>query len=185
MDFMLANPQLKRREIARHFNVGEVWLSIIVNSRMFQARLEEKHEQLFSETVMEIGEQVTGVAAAALSRLGEHVESSVATPEFIRKTANDMLKIMQGPGKGASISVVNNTNNVGQQVNLGTVDREVLAEARALMGKADSDVEAVLPPPQPVPALARSERNEVQEALHQLFEADCAELESARAGDDN
>jgi hypothetical protein len=58
IDYMLANPTTPQHQIAAHFNISPVWMSIVANSAVFQAEY-NRRSKLISEAVS------TDVAAAA------------------------------------------------------------------------------------------------------------------------
>jgi len=69
LDFLLVNPHCPRWQMAQHFGVTETWLSIIIHSDVFQARYQEKNQEVFRETVVPLREKLLGVAHVAVDKL--------------------------------------------------------------------------------------------------------------------
>jgi hypothetical protein len=130
LDWILSNPQKSMEECALTFGVTRAWLSVIVNSGVFQQKFQEKNAELFKETVVPLRDKLNGIAHVALERLGEAVATS-ADENFILAVADKCAHRLgyapsKGPGEGAQGVTV-------QQNNFYSVDREMLAEARARM----------------------------------------------------
>lgn len=148
MDFMLANPVLRMREVAAHFGVSQSWLSIIVHSDAFQEQLRAKQEKLFGATVLPLREQVLGLAALAVDKLSEAVES--ADPQGDREYVADVTEMAlkaagMGPSKLPGTPVVQQN----QQNNYYMVDAEALAEARERMRALQASAGEEMPPALP------------------------------------
>ncbi len=155
MDWLLCNPgRGQMGACALHFGFTRAWLSSMVWSDAFQAKLADRKEQLFAESVVPVREQINGIAIRAMERLGEKIEES-EDGKFLLDTADKMLhklgyapKVDHQPGA--------NTNNT--QNNFYGVDATLLAQARenakkgaevnnALEHKA-SGTESALPSPE-------------------------------------
>lgn len=148
MDFMLANPVLRMREVAEHFGVSQSWLSTVVHSDAFQEQLRAKQEKLFGATVLPLREQVLGLAALAVDKLSEAVES--ADPEGDREYVADVTEMAlkaagMGPSKLPGTPVVQQN----QQNNYYMVDAEALAEARERMRALQASAGEETPPALP------------------------------------
>lgn len=131
LNWLIANPDRPMRECADHFNVTQAWLSIIVHSDVFQARLRERQETLFSNTVLDTREKLQTLSHVALDRLTEAVEQS-DDPEFILDAADKALhRLGYAPRTGSTTGpAVANT-----QVNIN-IDRATLTDAQQLMQAA-------------------------------------------------
>jgi hypothetical protein len=150
MDWLLANPgKGQMAKCALHFGFTRSWLSSIVWSDAFQAKLRDKKEALFSETVVPMRDQMNGVAQRALERLGEKVEV-IDDPKILTDVADKMLhRLGYAPKVDHSPGTQNNTQN-----NFYAVSPELLAAARANAKKGDLDgtSEPALPAPEGVQA---------------------------------
>ena len=126
--YVMANPSVKRGEVARIFGVTESWLSTIIHSDLFQAKLKDRTDEVFSECLVPLVDKVNGLAHSALDNLAESllVDKSVGV-NF--KTAEMALKMAgfgtQGPG---------HSTPVVQQNNFFTVSSERLRAARERLG---------------------------------------------------
>lgn len=153
MDWLVLNPDRSLRECADHFGYTQPWLSTLIHSDIFQAKLAERRLEVNARIAASIPEKLTAVADIALDKLAEKVSAS-EDPDFILDAADRALHRMgfapasarnpggspglPGPGPGA---VQNNffiTGNdlaqarqimqaAGQQIPL-TIDAEVVVE---------------------------------------------------------
>ena len=130
LDYMLTNPAAKLGEVARHFCVSQPWLSVVIHSDVFQARLKEKNADLFHGTIVPLREQLMGVARVGVEKLGEVMEnaSPVTEKQFIADTTSQILANLGYNNKGPTAPAAAPTN-----VNVMVVDRDALAEAREKM----------------------------------------------------
>lgn len=126
--FVMANPTVKRGEVARLFGVTEAWLSTIIHSDIFQARLSERTDEVFSETLVPLCEKVTALAHKSLDHLLEKVDLMPVDGQF--KTAEMALK-MAGYGTQNSR---NPTAPLVQQNNFFGATPELLKAARDRLG---------------------------------------------------
>jgi len=72
MDWLISNPgrgQMGRCAI--HFGFTRAWLSSMVHSDAFQAKLRDKQDVMFTGTVIPLRDQMNGVAQRAIERLGQ------------------------------------------------------------------------------------------------------------------
>lgn len=124
LTFLIANPEMSRNEIARHFGVSPSWLSVVINSDVFQARLRERQDEFFSSALEPIRSKLTRLAEQSLDRLNEVVpfERDVDTLRGAAKLALEGLGF--GQPKAPQLPGGNTTFNF-----IG-VDPELLAAAR-------------------------------------------------------
>ena len=131
LDYLITNPAQKLGEVARHFDVSQAWLSVIIHSDAFQVRLAEKNGECFSATVVPLREQLLGVAQVGVEKLGEAMEhaSSITDKQFIADTTDSILKNLgYSPKSSAPAPSSTNTQN-----NFFVVDKDALAGAREKM----------------------------------------------------
>lgn len=149
MDWLLLNPEKTQGQCAEYFGITEQWLSVVVNSDCFQARLRERR-MLMDHRVTDITEgRLKGVIQKGLERLEQMVET-VPDPRFVLDTTDKMLaRLGYGPKSGPA--VVNNTQN-----NTYVISKDVLARARneirtvgevGAQEMVEEQVVEVLPPP--------------------------------------
>jgi len=132
LDYLLIHPAEKLGDVAKHFNVSQPWLSVIIHSDAFQAKLAEKSGECFSTTVLPLREQLMGVAQVGVEKLGEVLEnaSPVSDKQFIVDTTDSILKNLGYSPKSSAPAQPNGgvTNN-----NVFIVDKAALASAREKM----------------------------------------------------
>ncbi len=132
LDYLLVNPAQKLGEVAKKFDVSAPWLSVIIHSDAFQAKLAEKDGICFSTTIVPLREQLMGVAQVGVEKLGECLEnaSAVSDKQFIADTTDSILKNLgYSPKSVAPASPSGNTTNN----NVFIVDKMALASAREKM----------------------------------------------------
>ena len=133
--FILANPRVKRRDVAREFGVSEAWLSTIVHSDAFQAKLRERTDEVFSECLVPLTEKISSLAEASLERLAEKLPAMDS--EGLFRTAEMTLK-MAGYGSRHTPSPTVNL----QQNFISAASPEQLRLARERLG-----AQRAAPPP--------------------------------------
>lgn len=112
MDYLMANPQTKMGDVAKHFGVTPGWLSQIVHSDAFQKMLSEKQGIAFHETVLSIREKMELAAHQTLDRLLEVIptEQEASTLGNVAEGLLDRLGF--GSKAGAPSTVINNNVTV-------------------------------------------------------------------------
>lgn len=132
LNWLVLNPEKTQGDCAKHFNVTEAWLSVVINSDVFQARWAERKSFLADQTDKLIIAQTRGVVNEGLNRLETLVRSS-QDPAFVLSTTDKLMGRLGFGQKtvGAPISVTQ--NNI-------TVDSATLAAARAsILGAATAE----------------------------------------------
>ncbi len=132
LDVLVANPTLRRSEVAAMFGVTVPWLSTIIHSDVFQEKLRERQDLVFDIAVVRpIQEKLMGAANMAAERLMENLQYESDT-----KTLNTVLDTTLknlGYGQKSTGTPVNQQNNF-----TFNVTKEELADARKLIGRAAS-----------------------------------------------
>ena len=132
INWLCANPDRPLRDCAAYFGVRPQWMSILLNSDAFRARLNERQDALFSATVAEIRGKLEGITHQALDRLSDSVENT-SDPKYILETADKMLHRLGYAPRGPGNHTPGQTNI---QQNVYMADPAQLAQARELMEKA-------------------------------------------------
>lgn len=131
INWLITYPDRSLRDCSAYFGVSQSWLSVVIHSDIFQEKLRQRQEEVFSATVQNIRTKLEGVAHVALDRLGEMVDSS-SDADFILDAADRALhRLGYAPQPKHAQAAVQNT-----QVNINVVDSSTLAEARSLMERA-------------------------------------------------
>lgn len=123
LNYLLANPLVKMRDVAAHFKVSQPWLSLIVHSDAFQKKLRERQDIHFDTSILPAMEKVQLVADIALDRLIENLPYETDTAKLNAVADKALSRLGYGTGE------------VGTQVNVQVnVDRSMLERARGLIG---------------------------------------------------
>ena len=110
IDLMIQDPSIRQNEIAAIFDRSPTWISLIVNSDAFQARLEQRRTELVDpEIIATHKERLSAIADVSLQRLLEKVGSPVqlVSDDFLLRTAEYATKAL---GYGARPGGELNTN---------------------------------------------------------------------------
>lgn len=130
MDWLIGHPTETLGACAQAFGVTQSWLSVIVNSDVFQSRLREKTDETFLETVVPLRDRMMGLAHRAYERLSEKVEF-VQDPKMLLDIADKTAhRLGYAPTKGPDPAA---PQQVNVQQNFYTADPTVLAAARDQM----------------------------------------------------
>lgn len=77
IDLILSNPALSQGDIARHFGFTEAWVSRVMNSDAFQARLAARKSDIIDPSLtLTIQEKIAALASKSLDRLIERVSTA-------------------------------------------------------------------------------------------------------------
>jgi len=101
LEWMLKNPTGKLSQLAEHFQVTVPWASVVVRSDCFQQMLREKHDEFFSECLLDINAKLEGLAHKALDKIDQELDlvTGIEAPQQVAQMA---LKNM-GYGQAAPI----------------------------------------------------------------------------------
>lgn len=143
MNWMIANPQLSMAECARQFGYTQSWLSTMVHSNLFQARLKEKQDHVFANLAGTLNEKLAAGADIGVTKLIEKLETS-EDPKFIKETTNMMLDKL---GFGAATKVAG-----AGQVNAGPVQNNFYMASQEDLQRARGRIAGGVLPPASAPA---------------------------------
>lgn len=111
MDFMLANPAMKLGDVAAQFNCSQPWLSCIIHSNAFQARLADKQDAMFDALKFTLTDRMTAVAHDALSIVHTGLLAS-PNPDKALAVADTVLhRLGYAPQRAAAVEPVQVVNN--------------------------------------------------------------------------
>lgn len=129
LDVLVANPTLRRSEVAAMFGVTVPWLSTIIHSDVFQEKLRERQDLVFDVAVIRpIQDKLLGMANQTVERLMEAVQFE-SDPKTLNTILDTTLKNL-GYGQKSVGAPVNQQNNF-----TFNVTKEELADARKLIGR--------------------------------------------------
>jgi hypothetical protein len=150
LQYMLANPTAPQGLVAAHFGYTQSWISIIVNSDAFQAKLRERQDEMFSEGVVAtLKDKIIGTAHLAVEKLAEKLETE-KDARVIKDSAEMLLKSL-GYGNPKPSAPHVQQNNV-----FVLADKESLANSRRLLAEINSErvdtAEPIDTLPEPIPS---------------------------------
>lgn len=128
LEAILAEPDLPMGALAQRFGVTATWLSLIIHSDCFQARLAEAQTSMFGEVRASVKDRLQALAHRSLERLSERIELEQETAR-ITDAAELALKALGFMGQAVGRA----PGNITQINNFGAVDRSTLAAARQMM----------------------------------------------------
>lgn len=114
MDFLLANPRESYSRVAAHFNVSPSWLSTVINSDIFQARLAQRRALMDQALNHNLTDRLSTIAEKSLGSLEDALEDeavSVNTQLDIAKLSLQALGFLGKPASSPTVVVNNNTQN--------------------------------------------------------------------------
>ena len=127
LEHMCANPAAKLREVAFVFDVSQAWLSSIIHTDMFQAKLADRTDECFSAIAIPLRQKLMGLAHNSVDKLNEKLET-IEGPREIQDIAEMALEAVgYGPEKASSESPSTSIHI--------HIDADSLASARAKIGR--------------------------------------------------
>ena len=183
--WLLANPTRPLKECAVYFGYTQAWLSCIIHSDAFQARLRKLQDGADAVTLLDVPARLRGVASSALEGLGVQVDHALKETEgngivhrqFLLDTAEITLKALGFGGPKTAPAPANGPLFQQNNYNISPVPPETLARARETLLNAtevnpeileasklpaggESDLRTVQRHPATVPAAAGAEGEE-------------------------
>jgi hypothetical protein len=111
IDLIISEPTIKQNDLAAIFDRSPTWVSLIMSSDAFQARLAERRAELVDPSIVaSIQERIQAVASASLSKILDKLSSPLpASDDFLIQSA----KLATGAlGYGARPAAGSTTANV-------------------------------------------------------------------------
>lgn len=136
MNWMIAHPERPLRDCAAAFGYSQSWLSTLIHSNLFQARLREKQDQVFSGIKEDLTTKLGALADIGVEKLQAKMETS-EDPKFILETTKVALATL-GFGAKAGAGPVVNAQNVQQ--NFYVASQADLVAARERMRSSSGAV---------------------------------------------
>lgn len=164
VDYLSTHPGCTLEELnaflGGRYTIG--WLSQVINSDAFQARLAEARIELFGDTKQTIKDRLHGIAHSSLKRL----EERIPVETDISRLGNVADLALKSLGYGPKPQPAGGSGGNQTNVFVGTVDKSTLEAARSIMHKPHEErIEKVLNPPHgvgpqalPLPAVDGSEK---------------------------
>lgn len=143
MNWLIANPQLPLGTCAAHFGYSRSWLSTLIHSDVFQARLREKQDQFFSQVSGNLTTKLTALADVGIEKLQEKMETS-EDPRFLLEASKLALANLGFNTKPGAASASIHAQNVQQ--NFYVASPADLSAAREQMRAAGQVSSSTVPP---------------------------------------
>lgn len=129
MDWLIMNPDSTQGECAAAFGVTEGWLSVIVNSDVFQEVFRQKNEEVFQATVLTLRDRMNGLAHRAYEKLSRQVDYINDPNQLLTIADKTAHRLGYAPTKGPDPA----GQPLAVQQNFFMVDPTSLKEARETM----------------------------------------------------
>lgn len=113
MDWMLANPHRRLGECAQELGVTQAWLSTVINSDLFKARLALRREAIEDEQHRRLNARLLDIAEDGLEALHDHVrdgEIDPKTKQDITRMSLEAIGILGKRGAGTQVTINNNAD---------------------------------------------------------------------------
>jgi hypothetical protein len=138
IDYMVANPTARLKTVAAEFQITQSWLSVLIHSSAFKAKLQARQDLVFNEEVQAtVEERLMGVASVATDRLLELVPKETEV-KVIADTMDKTLKALGYGQKMVGTAVQQNNTLV---LNGGSISPDGLRRAQKLVGAARNVLE--------------------------------------------
>lgn len=108
IDLIIARPQIKQNELAKHFGYTEPWVSRILNSDAFQARLSARKTEMVDPTILAtVDEKLRTAASLSLDVVIEKL-TLTKNPDLATKVMEISTKAMGYGARQNNVAVQNN-----------------------------------------------------------------------------
>jgi len=164
LNFIIANPTVPMRKVAEEFSMTNTWLSCVVHSDAFQAKLRERQEVVFHDSIMPLENRLTALAHASIDKLETALEFNQLSAPEVRKTTDMVLKSL---GYGVGKTTLNVQQNNTQVL---CAPSDLVAKARDRIGKGGG-------------AVIEGEANGQTQEETKALEGDTAAAEEFSSGD--
>lgn len=136
INWLLENPDRPLRDAAAYFGYTQSWVSTVIHSDIFQAKLLLRQDAVFGCIAQDIPSRLRAAANIGLDRVTNILETSNDSKLLIDATDKILHRMGYAPAAKAptvDAQVVNNT-----QINNFTISASDLTEARELMQTRNS-----------------------------------------------
>ncbi len=125
INWLLLNPHRPLRDCAAHFNYTQAWLSSLIHSDIFQAKLKERQGEVFVAVANDIPAKLRGLADIAIEKVTRMVEESEDPDLALDVFDKTLHRLGYAPQKAAAPA------GPAPQVNVFAVSSADLAQAPA------------------------------------------------------
>lgn len=141
INWMLENPDRPLRDAAAYFGYTQAWISTVIHSDIFQAKLGARQEAVFAQIATDIPSKLRTAANIALERVTLKLEET-EDAGFLLDATDKLLHRMGFAPNGSLTKTIN--MQVSQTSNTFLVSSEQLAAARALIKQPEPETALVL-----------------------------------------
>jgi hypothetical protein len=109
IDVILANPKMKQGDIAKYFGYTESWVSRVMGSDAFNARLAARKTEVVDPSILaSFEERIQGLANQSLAKLSEKIDMGAVSVDQNIKIFEATTKALGLGARQASIQQQNN-----------------------------------------------------------------------------
>lgn len=131
INWLIMNPDRPMRDAAAYFGYTQAWLSTIVHSDIFQAKLSDRQDEVFANVASDLPAKLRAATDLALSGLTEKLETTGDAKFLLDATDKLLHRMGYAPASARNPVGVTQVNNT-QINNTYSVCADDLAQARAL-----------------------------------------------------
>jgi len=132
IDWLLANPDRPLIACARELGYTQAWLSVIINSEMFQAAYHARATRYHAEVEASIRDRMLATASLSLEATAERISRGDASERLLTDTNKNVLQML---GYGASREPGNGGGGQHVHFHQTNVDAKTILEARERAAK--------------------------------------------------
>lgn len=108
IDLIIAQPEIKQGELAKHFGYTQAWVSRIFASDAFQARLAQRKEEIVNPVLTQgVEDRIKGLAMQSLEIISEKLEAT-RNPDLALKAFELSTKAAGYGARQDKVQVQNN-----------------------------------------------------------------------------
>ena len=123
IDHIISNPGIKQNDLALIFGYTASWISMVINSDAFQARLADRRGELVTPAVAEsIENRLKGMASRSLELLAEKLDEEDVDTATLFKAVELSTKSLGYGARQTNVAIQNNL------INANTISDEDLLE---------------------------------------------------------
>lgn len=113
MLFMLANPDMSKGDVAKHFGITQAWLSTVITSDAFAAKFGELRDQYMGTALLGLLDKVELLAHMSLDKMIEELPHTQGMGQA-QSVANDTLKVLGYGSPKAGTTIIGGNVQVNQ-----------------------------------------------------------------------
>ena len=138
INWLVLNPEKQLRDCAAYFGYTQAWLSTIIHSDIFQAKLRARQDEVFGEIVEGIPEKLRALADVSIEKLTQQVEQ-FDSPRLAMDACSLALKSLGYGAPAPRGPVVQNVQNNFQvsAEDLANIRQKMLAQSLGNTPNAD------------------------------------------------